>query len=49
MFDAVDVGPEQRSLLLGALVVPAEVLGQLLMVVEHDVCLAVSPNHCVQP
>ena len=46
---SVDVGPEQSRVLLRALVVATEILGQLLVVVEHHVRLLVPPDHRVQP
>ena len=45
----VDVGPQNSRIFLCALVVSTEVLGQLLIVVEHGVRLAVFPDDCVQP
>lgn len=46
---AVDVGTDSDSILLGALVVATQILGQLLAVVELDVGHSVLANHCVGP
>ena len=45
----VDEGTDNSSVICCAVVVPSEVLGQLLVVVEHGVSLLVLPNDSVRP
>ena len=47
--DPVDEGAEEGGLLLGALVVAAQQLRQLLVEVEDDVGVPVLPRHRVGP
>lgn len=47
--DSIDVSSKGGCIVLGTLVVATQVLGKLLVVVEHNVCLAVPANHCVGP
>lgn len=46
---AVNISGNDSSVFLGALVVPTEVLGELLMVVEHMVGDTIFPNDRVRP
>ena len=49
IFDAVDIGPQHCSVILGALVVATDILWHLLVVVEHGVRLAIPADDGVQP
>lgn len=49
VLDTVDVSSKVHCFLLRALVVTTEILGQLLVIVEHDVGLAIFPDDSVQP
>ena len=46
---AVDEGPQQSRVFLCALVVASQVLGQLLMEVEHDIGSLVLADDSVKP